>query len=455
MSSMGVPSSMSSLLTLMFEPLIPSTSTTDIPIGLGLMGEQMLNTPISLPSRPDVCRRNSREKTGLRWKLKITTMRWPGSMSRSPSEYCSSMSSVPSTSETLQCRGSSSASVRTKPMVLNSMLIAKPLVFAPTLDRYHFKIEHTAIVLESNGRRSSGATGRTPPSTWPCSAVAARDPLTRALRPANDGGRSRLGQGEEREKALYHRPLSLDLYLPCSQRLSEGSTFVNQRPQRGGLALDGSVGPLRIPPGNLKAPVCNLSPEDLLPKPQLVERLNPFCSARIEHRPKGEDERINPQRGIARPHRRAGTPVPQRDDHWLKLLAPLTELIHPGGSRRRQLPPAYHPRSLKLPQALGQDVGARIGQARPEVGEALGAKQQLADDQQRPPLAYEVEGVGSCAAVVVGAPLRCGPLRCGPLRCGRGRHAWDSTTASPDARSLRCFFKSTGCVLGLLPYAAT
>ena len=40
MSSMGVPSSMSSLLTLMFEPLIPSTSTTDIPIGLGLMGNR-------------------------------------------------------------------------------------------------------------------------------------------------------------------------------------------------------------------------------------------------------------------------------------------------------------------------------------------------------------------------------------------------------------------------------
>src|SRR5215212_86857 len=85
--------------------MIPSTSTTDIPTGLGLMGEQVLNTPVSLPWCDDVCRRNSGENPGLRWKLKITTMRWPGSMSRSPSEYCSSMTSVPSTLETLQCRG--------------------------------------------------------------------------------------------------------------------------------------------------------------------------------------------------------------------------------------------------------------------------------------------------------------------------------------------------------------
>jgi len=52
-------------------------------------------------------------------------MRWPARISRGPSEYSSSMASVPSTPETLQCRGSSWASVRTKPIGLNSMLIPK------------------------------------------------------------------------------------------------------------------------------------------------------------------------------------------------------------------------------------------------------------------------------------------------------------------------------------------
>jgi hypothetical protein len=91
MSSMSVPSSMSSPLTSMFASLIPSTSTTDIPIGLGLMGEQVLNTLVTLPVCPEVCRRNWGEFPGLRWKVKITTMRWPASMSRSPSEYSSAL----------------------------------------------------------------------------------------------------------------------------------------------------------------------------------------------------------------------------------------------------------------------------------------------------------------------------------------------------------------------------
>ena len=64
----------------MLTPLIPSTSNTDIPIGLGLRGEQVPNTPVSLPVCPEVCRSNPAEKSGLRWKWKITTRRWPASM---------------------------------------------------------------------------------------------------------------------------------------------------------------------------------------------------------------------------------------------------------------------------------------------------------------------------------------------------------------------------------------
>ena len=55
----------------MFAPLVPSTLTTDIPTGLGLMGEQVLNTPVVLPVCPDVWRRNSGENPGLRWKWKM------------------------------------------------------------------------------------------------------------------------------------------------------------------------------------------------------------------------------------------------------------------------------------------------------------------------------------------------------------------------------------------------
>ena len=60
----------------MLAPRTPSTSNTDIPIGFGLTGEQVSNTPVSLPVWPDVCRSESAEKFGLRWKWKITTMRY-------------------------------------------------------------------------------------------------------------------------------------------------------------------------------------------------------------------------------------------------------------------------------------------------------------------------------------------------------------------------------------------
>jgi hypothetical protein len=44
---------------------------------------------------------------------------------------------------------------------------------------------------------------------------------------------------------------------------------------------------------------------------------------------------------------------------------------------------AHHPGPLELAQALGEDVGARVGQAGPQVGEVLGAGQQLPGDQER------------------------------------------------------------------------
>lgn len=55
-----------------------------------------------LPGMRGVCRRSSTENSGLRWKLKITTILSPAPTSASPSTYLSSIASVPSTSETLQ-----------------------------------------------------------------------------------------------------------------------------------------------------------------------------------------------------------------------------------------------------------------------------------------------------------------------------------------------------------------
>jgi hypothetical protein len=44
-----------------------------------------------------------------------------------------------------------------------------------------------------------------------------------------------------------------------------------------------------------------------------------------------------------------------------------------------------------------------VGQAGPQIGEALGAEQQLAHDQERPALADHVEGAGDPAWISVRA----------------------------------------------------
>src|SRR5919112_1953715 len=254
------------------------------------------------------------------------------------------------------------------------------------------------------------------------------------------GGCGRLGQGEERKKALHRRLVALDLPLPGAQRLGEIAAVVGQRGQGAGVGLDGRVWPLGFPADDLKPAVGNLSSEDVLPEVQLVARSEALCGARVEHRSEGEDERIDPQCGVARPRRGAGSPAPQLGNDRLELLAPVSELVDPGSRRRGKLPAPHDPGPLELAPALGEDVWARARQAGAQIGEALGAEQQLANHQERPALAYQVEGVGGGASVAVRA---------------HGSHARDSTTGGPDPHLLRRSFKSAGCFLGSYPYAST
>lgn len=107
-----------------------------MPIGFGLTGEQMLKTPMLLPSPRrcgGVCRGRLGESAGLSWKLKMTTMRCPGSISASPSSYASSISSVPSTSETRKLRGTFLKSVRANLISSISMLAFDTSLFSASL----------------------------------------------------------------------------------------------------------------------------------------------------------------------------------------------------------------------------------------------------------------------------------------------------------------------------------
>ena len=76
------------------------------------------------------------------------------------------------------------------------------------------------------------------------------------------------------------------------------------------------------------------------------------------------------------------------------------------GGRRRACRGARAPTSSSSRRRCESTSGLTCGQAGAQVGEALGAEQQLAHDEQRPALADEVERACDPAAIAVGPPRR-------------------------------------------------
>ena len=132
----------------------------------------------------------------------------------------------------------------------------------------------------------------------------------------------------------------------------------------------------------------------------------PVGGARVEQRPQRDHEGVGAEGGLALGNRRLAAPAPELEQDRLERQAALGQLVDARARGRRELAPAHEPGLLELAQALGEHVGAEAGQARPQVGEALRAEQQLAHHQQRPALADDVEGARDAAAVAVGPFLR-------------------------------------------------
>src|SRR5206468_4094496 len=110
---------------------------------------------------------------------------------------------------------------------------------------------------------------------------------------------------------------------------------------------------------------------------------------------------IDAELGVALGEGSRGPPASELEDHRLEGLPALGQLVDPGSGRRRELAAAEQIRLLELAQALGEDIGAHVRQAGPEVAETLGAEQELAHHEQRPALADEVESPGYAAGVAV------------------------------------------------------
>src|SRR3954453_10200759 len=89
------------------------------------------------------------------------------------------------------------------------------------------------------------------------------------------------------------------------------------------------------------------------------------------------------------------TPAPQGVDGGLQLATASGETEEGGGHRGRRLLSVDDSGPLEVAQAVGEQIGRDAGEAVAEVGVAASvAQQQLADDQQGPAVADDVQRLG-------------------------------------------------------------
>ena len=173
--------------------------------------------------------------------------------------------------------------------------------------------------------------------------------------------------------------------------------------QRPGVGLDRGIRGRRAASRDLDAPVGHVDTKALLAEAQLVAGCLALGAGRSEKGLQRDDDGVDADLRFTRGEGGHAAEAPERQHDGLELAPALGELVDPRARGRRERAPTHDARLLELAQALGEDVGADVGEAGAQVGEALGAEQQLADDEQGPPLTGDVEGSRDPAAVAVGA----------------------------------------------------
>ncbi len=113
--------------------------------------------------------------------------------------------------------------------------------------------------------------------------------------------------------------------------------------------------------------------------------------------PTGRKHGVRPGRA-----ERARAPERELPQHGAEALTGGRQLVEGRGGRWQDRPPRDDAVRLEVAQALGEDVRRAAAEALEEVGVAQRTMLELADDEQRPALADEVEGIRDRAELVVG-----------------------------------------------------
>ena len=208
----------------------------------------------------------------------------------------------------------------------------------------------------------------------------------------SSSGRRRLGQREEGGEAAGERLVAGERHVAGGERVVELAVPVEDVDQGLPVGHDDGVGG-----GELGSLDLDLAPGDsradaLVAEPQLDLGLEVAGQVGAEEGAHREHAGVDAHaHALVRRRSVRAAPAAESDQHRLELHAGLAQLVDLGRGRRWKLAPDDDPGPLESAEALREDVGAELRQPGADVGEALRAEQQLADDHQGPALADDVE----------------------------------------------------------------
>jgi hypothetical protein len=95
------------------------------------------------------------------------------------------------------------------------------------------------------------------------------------------------------------------------------------------------------------------------------------------------------------------SPPQELVDNGAQLLPPVGEAVQGGGDRRLRLLTLHDALSLQLAQPVGEQVGGDARKPVSQIRVPAGPDEQLADDQQRPPLVQQLHRLSHRAELVI------------------------------------------------------
>ena len=204
---------------------------------------------------------------------------------------------------------------------------------------------------------------------------------------------------------------SKSLRLPLTRTLSAldrlgRAELAGEQGMEGHVGLEDEVCVRQRAFVDLERAVVDPCVDDDLAEAELVAGLQVSSGLGSEGRAQCEKQRVRRHDVVgSRLRHRLRPPEPEPEDDVLELAPVLGELVAHSARRPRQHLATHDPFVLELLQPRREDVRGDPRLAALQVGEALGAAEQVAHEHERPALADELERMGEPAVLSVAARL--------------------------------------------------